>query len=66
MRLGMLMGRMALDWTLSRRLTVDLEHHPRHGRSALDTTLGTTRIHIWTIGKEFRIYVEAACDLKHK
>ena len=35
MRLGLSMRRMALDWTLSRRQRVDLEHHPRRGSSTL-------------------------------
>ena len=35
MRLGSLMRRMALDWTLSRRQRVDLERHPRRGSSTL-------------------------------
>ena len=35
MRLGLLMRRMALDWTLSRRQRADLEHHPRRESSTL-------------------------------
>ena len=35
MRLGLLMIRMALDWTFSRRQRVDLRHHPRRGSSTL-------------------------------
>ena len=34
-RLGLLMRRMALDWNLSRRKRVDLEHHPRRGSITL-------------------------------
>ena len=35
MRLGLLMRRMALDWTLSRRQRVDFGAPPRRGNSTL-------------------------------
>ena len=52
MRLGLLMRRMALDWTLSRRQRVDLMHHPRSGSSTLKKDgFGTC---FWIDGKKMR------------
>ena len=52
MRLGLLMRQMALDWNLSKRQTVDLERHPRRGRSTIKKDGFRTCIQL--VGEEVR------------